>query len=167
MGSSFPVISYSSSIALDESGKAHISYYYYDSTNGYLKYATNASGSWVTETLDSGRYGDGDVDSYIFVEDYSSSIVLDSSGKAHIGYYDIINKDLKYATNASGSWVTGILDRDDDYYDESDGEVGLYPSIALDTAGKVHISYADESGYGQYSALKCITNATQSTTDTN
>jgi len=38
------------SLALDSSGKAHISYI--DDTYA-LKYATNALGSWLTETVDS------------------------------------------------------------------------------------------------------------------
>ena len=68
-------VGYYTSIALDTSGKAHISYC--DDTNDDLKYATNGSGSWVTTTVDSG----GDVGRY-------TSIALDTSGKAHISYYD-------------------------------------------------------------------------------
>ncbi|MFO0795374.1 MAG: hypothetical protein U0586_15085, partial [Candidatus Brocadiaceae bacterium] len=62
----------------------------YDVTNSDLKYATNASGSWVKKTVD--RRGDVGRD---------TSIALDTSGKAHISYYDFINGDLKYATNAN------------------------------------------------------------------
>lgn len=43
----------SSSIAVDKSGKVHISYYDHDDDNNTLKYATNASGSWVTTAIDS------------------------------------------------------------------------------------------------------------------
>ncbi|MCL6582996.1 MAG: choice-of-anchor D domain-containing protein [bacterium] len=110
------------SIAIDSSGRAHISYCNY--TNDDLKYATNASGSWQTFTLDStgvvGRY---------------TSIAIDSSGQAHISYYNYTNGDLKYATNASGSWQTFTLD--------STGDVGQYTSIALDQSGQAHISYYD------------------------
>ena len=41
----------SSDVAFDASGFAHISYS--DSTNNVLKYTTNASGEWVSTTVDS------------------------------------------------------------------------------------------------------------------
>ena len=104
------------SIALDSSNKAHISYL--DSDNYDLKYATNASGTWVTTTVDS---------SWGF-----TSIALDSYGKVHISYY---TRDLKYATNASGTWVMTVVDSVDD--------VGGYTSIAMDKSDKAHISYYD------------------------
>ncbi|HHT9106707.1 MAG TPA: hypothetical protein ACFYD7_12675, partial [Candidatus Wujingus californicus] len=106
--------------ALD-SGSTYISYY--DSSNGDLKYATNAYGSWVKTTLDSTGY----------VGQYTS-IALDS-GSTYISYYDSSNGDLKYATNASGSWKNTTVD--------SNGNVGQYTSIAIDQSDKVHISYYD------------------------
>ena len=85
------------SMAIDSNNKVHISYP--ASTSSALKYATNASGSWVTSTIGSGG----------LVGDYSS-IAIDSYDKIHISYFDNTNADLKYATNASGSWVTSALD---------------------------------------------------------
>ena len=67
--------------------------------NGDLKYITNATGSWVAETLDS----IGDVGWY-------TSIAVDSQDKVHISYYDDTNDDLKYITNVTGSWVAETLD---------------------------------------------------------
>ncbi len=54
-----------------------------------FKYVANASGSWVTTTVDS--------------NDFGNSIALDSSDKVHISYsyhYDGCNEYIKYATNA-------------------------------------------------------------------
>jgi hypothetical protein len=119
-------VGYYASIALDSSGKVHISYY--DATNKDLRYASNTSGSWMTDTLDN----IGDVGAY-------ASIAIDSSDKVHISYYDRTNGDLRYVTNASGSWVTETLDSDDD--------VGSYTSIAIDSSDKVHISYSISPNY--------------------
>ena len=80
-------------------------------------YATNASGSWSTGTVDDS----GDVDGY-------TSIALDSSDKVHISYQ---GNGLKHTTNTSGLWVTETVD--------SSG--GMYTSIALDSSDKAHISY--------------------------
>jgi len=43
--------------------------------------------------------------------------------------------DLKYATNAGGSWAYYTLD--------SIGDVGYYISIAVDSNNQAHISYYD------------------------
>ena len=51
--------------------------------------------------------------------DFFTSIALDTAGKAHISYYDNTNDDLKYATNASGAWVTTRVD--------SSGDMGFLP----------------------------------------
>ena len=67
----------------------HISYstYYYDDDGGHvnsryhLKYATNASGSWVITTVDSGSNTRDNIGSH-------NSIALDGAGKAHISYHE-------------------------------------------------------------------------------
>ncbi|MFH0791036.1 MAG: choice-of-anchor U domain-containing protein [Candidatus Omnitrophota bacterium] len=129
------------SIAADSSNNVHISYC---DDNSYLKYATNASGKWVITTVDSSGY-----------LTQFSSIAVDSSNKAHISCGDWSNgwsnADLKYATNASGSWVITTID--------SPGNVGEYSSIAIDSSDKVHISYSDCSNGWGYSNLKYTTNA--------
>ena len=122
-----------SAIAVDSFGNVHISYYDGDSNNEYLKYATNKDGTeeepWKHEPADStnnvGRY---------------TSIAVDSSGNAHISYYDVGNAHLKYATNESGSWQSETVDSSDD--------VGKWSSIAVDKDSSdepVHISYFYDS----------------------
>jgi len=128
------------SIAVDSEGAVHVSYY--DLTNSGLKYATNASGSWKTFTLDSV----GDVSSVRFVSyGYCTSIAVDPEGAVHISYFDGNDYNIKYATNASGSWEIYSLD--------SAG--GTYSSIVVDPEGTVHISYCGKG-------LKYATNASGS-----
>jgi len=94
--------------------------------NGDLKYATDASGSWVATTVDS----DDDVGAY-------TSLALDASGFAHITYFDTTNGDLKYADNTTGVWVAETVD--------SEGDVGYYSSLKMDADGTAHISYYDNT----------------------
>ena len=121
------------SIAIDSNGNLHIAFY--DLVDGTLMYVTNRSGSWVTGLVDDTRKG---MDSRAVCGRYNS-IAVDDSGYVHISYYDdstdFLDKDLKYATNRSGSWVVTIVD--------SEGIVGMYTSLALDSSGNVYISYYD------------------------
>jgi len=115
------------SIASDTSGSMHLSYY--DASNGALKYATNATGLWVTEIVD--NVGDVGV---------GTAIALDASDHVHIGYTDATNHALKYATNATGAWQTLIVDGAS-YVGGIVASNNGYPSIAVDSTDKVHISY--------------------------
>jgi len=124
------------SIAIDSSGHVHISYQRYTT----LKYATNATGSWITETVETLTPGNYPL---------YASIAIDSLGHAHISYYDYAN-GLKYATNASGSWETVMV--------EPSGYGGV-TSIALGSSDKVHISYCADPNDDSYYDLKYATNA--------
>jgi hypothetical protein len=98
---------------------------YFDWGDGlnHFKYANNASGSWLSETIPSpGDLGE------------DPSIALDSKKKAHISY-DAGTSGLTYTTNASGSWVTETVDSS-----------GSASSIALDSTDKAHISYQGSAG---------------------
>ncbi len=147
------------SLEIDSAAIPHISYY--DATDGDLDYATWSvlTSSWVTTTVDTlddtGRFTSITVDAanlpWVSYYDHtggslnmacktsttqtwditpvdnvgrvstldvgiSSSIALDSAGRPHITYYDILNGDLKYATfdsicgDDAGSWNISVLD---------------------------------------------------------
>jgi hypothetical protein len=119
------------SIAIDSSGKVHISYS--GEGNADIKYATNSSGSWLGETVVSGGNVGG-----------ISSIATDSLDKVHISY--TANAALLYATNSSGSWVSETVDSG-----ESEGDSN---SITIDSSGKVHISYSGEGNAALKYAVK-------------
>jgi len=111
-----------SSIAVDSSGKVHISF----GSTYYLQYATNASGQWVVSTVDTVN-----TDGATWPR---SAIKVDFAGNAHIGYRDAISYAMKYATNAAGAWDLQTVDN----------EVTLDPatSLAIDTNNKVHMSFS-------------------------
>lgn len=56
---------------------------------------------------------------------------MDQTGAVHIAYQDDVKGGLKHATNASSQWVVSVVSAS-----------GVYASLALDAAGKVHLSYA-------------------------
>ena len=105
-----------------------------------ISFASNVEGS-LTTIVDSNNAGT------------HNSIAIDSSNHVHISYgmnggFHFNNVDaLKYATNLSGSWEITTID--------SNGYVGGYTSIAIDSSGKVHISYYDYTNLD----LKYATNA--------
>ncbi len=109
-------------IAVDSNDKAHI--VYRDLTNTALKYATNSSGSWQTEIVDSSA------------SPSDTSICLNSSNEVYVAY--ALSNIVKYVTGTYGSWSTP------DTIDS--GTTMRNPSIALDSSSNVNISYFEYSG---------------------
>ena len=131
-----------SSLGIDKNGRFHVAYY--DSISRNLRYATNATGAWVSEAVDAAV--GGDLGKY-------ASLVIDSASKIHIAYYDLLNGDLKYATKSSGSGAWAVAPAPID----SVGDVGTYASLAIDAADTLHVAYYDATN----KALKYnTTNAT-------
>lgn len=123
-----------SSIAVDSNGELHIAYR--DATNGHLKYASNAGGTWTNYPIDNGG---GYIGRY-------TSIDVDSNDKVHISYGNLNSWDLKYATNVAGSWSRSTID------DGGTGQAGMYSSLEIDSNDLIHVSY-----WGRNSDLKYAT----------
>ena len=111
------------SIALDSSGNVHICYSGEVSTNVWsTKYATNAGGEWLIETVDPYEgLPDYFTEKYYRVGGFGgqNSIAIDSDGSAHITYQawlDMTQNILRYATNKapifdiSGEWRFSTTD---------------------------------------------------------
>ncbi len=109
-----------SSIAVDNNDNIHLAYS--STTNGPIKYATNAPGSWATSSIAAATGNE-------------VSLALDSAGKAHIAYRST-TPGLGYANNVSGVWSVNPVD--------SLG--GTSPSIAVDSENHAHISHVYFSG---------------------
>lgn len=121
-------------------GSVHVSYGRMGSASIadiVLKYATKeANGEWNIATVDSGGVG------------WYSSIKVDPFGKVHISYYDIVNRSLKYATNANGLWSVDAID-------SVSPDTGQSTSLVLDSYRNVHIAYYDS----EHGSLRYATNA--------
>lgn len=105
------------------------------------------SSSWTISAIDTaGNTGLG------------SSLARDLSGNLYIGYltcefyYGYDYCDLKYATNSSGPWIVSSVNTNE-YVSENGA------SLAVDSAGKVHISYQSGWSVTTDRGLKYITNA--------
>lgn len=111
-------------LAFDSNSSAHI--IYQDVMESDLKYATNATGVWVTEVIATER----NVGSF-------SDVVLDTTDQPRVCFY-VSGLSLNYATRGTdGHWKIETVD--------DAGDVGGYCSIGLDSTGQVHMSYYDWS----------------------
>lgn len=67
-----------------------------------------------------------------------TSIAVDSTGVAHVAYYDRDLGALKYANDSGGLWKSVVVD--------DSGDTGYYTSIALGADGTPRIAYMMTSG---------------------
>ncbi|MEJ2108790.1 MAG: hypothetical protein P8Z37_02540 [Acidobacteriota bacterium] len=139
---------WASSLAIDKSVDRDRLHAVYMDDRGILKYATKTSnGIWNISSIDS-IGSSAELTGTLLKR--MVSIDVDADGYVHIGYYDIAEMDLKYATNATGSWITSTVD--------STGDVGNENSIVTFLNGNqrvVLIFYLDaENGKLKYALNK-------------
>ncbi|UCE27052.1 MAG: T9SS type A sorting domain-containing protein, partial [Candidatus Coatesbacteria bacterium] len=139
------VVGINTSLALDASDSAYISYY--DATNENLKYACSDASTWRFESVDTAGY----VGRY-------TSIALDASDNPHISYYDYTNDDLKYA------WYN-IPPAGFDLLSPGDGEtVADAPTLdwedAEDAQGVTYdLLYSEDTDFGLYEGITGLTDS--------
>ncbi|MCH7736914.1 MAG: hypothetical protein IH872_05870 [Chloroflexi bacterium] len=121
-------------VAIDSTGSPHVlgvDPVQFGSQNG-LEYATFDGQSWTVESVGTGA----------LPYEFGNSIALDSQDRPHIVWFDAQAQDLKYALKDSmedgGGWAISTVD--------SAGDVGRYPSLALDQNGNPVVSYYETLG---------------------
>lgn len=113
---------------------------------GRLSYATNKSGSWTFAKI--ADTTDLTYDVWIKGMRYAPrflSLAVDQQGNAHVTYtprfyisgaFGIVTSDLKYATNAGGSWTSETLIASAD----GTADAGLGASIAVAPNGQIAVA---------------------------
>ena len=115
-----------SSIEVDATGNPHIAYV--DVAHRAIKYASwTPKEGWKTEKADQLIGRSDNIDRV--------SLKLDSKQQPHIAYWDSGLNVLKYSVKIQGRWQSQIVD--------NNPNVGQYPSLALDSHGKIYIAYYD------------------------
>ena len=119
-------------IVVDGDGHAHVAFLGYDDGPGGtlyfgVQYATNASGSWVSQRVLTGGFSE-------------PTIALDPAGKVHIAatLYEPSQYRIFYASNGTGSWSSSQL---------TSGNLDARPSIAIRPGGQPSVSYSRD-GFG-------------------
>jgi hypothetical protein len=129
---SFEPVGLGSSLALDQAGWPHISYY--DGANEQLKYATYDGSAWVSETLD--------VLSELSI---FTSLALDTADLPHLAY---CGERLGYARQLTTTWQLAVLD---------ENARANHISLALDASQRPRISYYDSTNRDlKYTSYFCL-----------
>ena len=120
-------------IAVDLESKPQISYVGAEPAwgNEDTKYAYLEGGQWYDTIIDDGKF-------------YGSFNVIDTdlNSKAHIVYNYLTTSEIRYATNAEGSWETHLLEPNSDHvFDLNERDIH---DINADALGYVHIVYSKE-----------------------
>jgi len=122
-------------VALDSQGLPHtisIDPSQFGSDSG-VEYASFDGESWSVEEVGSGPTP----------YEFGTGIALDSQDRPHVVWFDSGDKSLKYAVKEGGSWTISTVD--------SEGDVGRYPSLALDGQDNPVVSYfettSSKTGY--------------------
>ncbi|MGB0787641.1 MAG: putative Ig domain-containing protein, partial [Candidatus Poseidoniaceae archaeon] len=121
------------SVAIDRQGAIHIAYI--DDNNDKLRYATNASGSWVFTTLGNSTI-DLDNAGQPRLGRGTAIVVHPITDAVHIVATNYVNssRGLSYHTNEGGSWVNETIT-------DMTKDEGHDPAMAMDADGNLHVAH--------------------------
>ena len=125
-------------IAIDPAGDVHIVSIdpsQFGSSSG-VEWAVRRNGVWAVEEIGSGR----------IPYEFGVALAVDDDGRLHVAYHDGerdlnmsgTGADLLYAVLEAGAWKIEAV--------HTDGDIGKFPSIALDSSGRPHITYLERTG---------------------
>lgn len=136
-----PDVGYYASIAIDSSDHVHIAYYSYNERG--LRYATNAGGSWVNQSVVSRIAIE---DGYYRADAHKGlSLAIDSSGIPHIAYssqtnpagtFDGRHYDLIMAAKVGGVWNFETIDS------ETGQDLYINKGLVIDSSDHYHVAYS-------------------------
>ncbi|MEC7351103.1 MAG: putative Ig domain-containing protein, partial [Candidatus Thermoplasmatota archaeon] len=120
------------SVAIDRQGAIHIAYI--DDDNDKLRYATNASGSWVLTTLgNSTFFGGGGRGTALVVHPITDAVHIVTT------IYENSVRGLQYHTNEGGSWVNETIT-------DTTKVEGYDPAMAMDGDGNLYVAHYCSTG---------------------
>jgi hypothetical protein len=143
------------SMAIDAQGHAHITYtpeFYvagaFSTVQSTLMYATNASGSWASQTVMAPLDGHADAG-------LGASIAISPGGQIAIASYYVDRystgspqtSQLMYHTLVNGTWTHTVVATTPDGYVAGDGAkyTGFDPQLYFDASGRPNIVFSDEA----------------------
>ncbi|MCZ7584297.1 MAG: hypothetical protein M5R36_13690 [Deltaproteobacteria bacterium] len=126
------------SMVVASDGRFHLAY-----TNLWtdtLKYATDASGTWIFEDI-------ADVGPQRTFSDETlyhahASVAVGPDGNPHIAYINRTDADLRYAKKSGGTWTTEPV--------VTEGNFGAQTGIAVDPFGHAHMVARSVMTFGAY-----------------
>ncbi|MDP6214854.1 MAG: hypothetical protein QGI41_07945, partial [Acidimicrobiales bacterium] len=137
-----PYYAYDTSIALDSSGNAHISYAVYNSSGSSynLRYSYHNGTEWAYEDIKDYRsiYWNS-----FSLTGYSSQIKLNSTDAPHIVFFDDYYDDVYISIRMDGTWSSTSVDGNGGLY-TTGGEKGT--SLAIDSEDGLHVAFYDRGG---------------------
>ncbi|MDA9829639.1 putative Ig domain-containing protein, partial [Candidatus Poseidoniaceae archaeon] len=131
------------SLAIDSNDHLHVAY---KTNSTEMAYMTNQSGSWVKTTLDANSSGSWGVN-YV-------DIMVSDGDIPHVVYYDAVDHDLFYMSNARGVWERILVAGD---------SISKTPSTTMDVNGDLHVAYYIDGSYDDmgYAAVRSLSHRPQ------